>query len=161
MMRNKRLRKIIMGALVAVSIIGMNPVQANAAWKQDKYGWWYTEGNSWATGWRLIDGNWYYFNENGYMESDIAVDGYYLNKDGAYTLDEPISLTKAKSYLNLKGYSYPKYMEVSDLDENEENVQCYYIINDGYVVRRSTVAWFHYNKSTGVLIDGVTFERLN
>lgn len=30
-------------------------------WKCDSIGWWYKEANSWVTGWRLIDGNWYYF----------------------------------------------------------------------------------------------------
>ena len=46
--------------------------------------WWYTEGSSWATGWKLIDGNWYYFNSDGYMAHDTTIDGCKLGSNGAW-----------------------------------------------------------------------------
>lgn len=62
-----KLSKIIASALIAVSVFALNPTGANAAWKKDSTGWWYTEGNSWATGWRVIGGKSYYFESDGYM----------------------------------------------------------------------------------------------
>lgn len=51
--------------------------------------WWkyssrklYTEGSSWKTGWRNIDGKWHYFNACGYMEHDTLINGYYLDSNG-------------------------------------------------------------------------------
>lgn len=55
------------------------------SWKQNNKGWWYTEGNSYATGWKLIDGNWYYFYSDGYMAKNTTINGYYLNSSGAWT----------------------------------------------------------------------------
>lgn len=60
-------------------------------WKQDSKGWWYAEGNSYVTGWRLIDGNWYYFNPDGYMDCDTIIDDYYLGANGAWTDSIPNS----------------------------------------------------------------------
>ena len=98
----KRLRNLIASLLVAVSIIALNPIGASAKWEDDSTGRWYSEGNSWVTGWRHIDadmyyfdedgymktgwiqdgGNWYYLNDNGTMAKDIDVDGWYLNSNG-------------------------------------------------------------------------------
>lgn len=45
----------------------------NTAWKQNDAGWWFEESNSYAIGWRWIDGHWYHFDSNGYMEHDKGV----------------------------------------------------------------------------------------
>lgn len=77
--------------MISILIMGLSPIRAEAEWKQNNGCWWYTEGSSWAIGWRLIDGNWYYFNKYGYMEHDNTIDGYYLNSNGAWStniLDE-------------------------------------------------------------------------
>ncbi|OVE68270.1 cell wall-binding protein [Clostridium diolis] len=66
-MKKLKLTKVIASALVVASVLMLNPIGANAEWKQDKKGWWYSEGNSWATGWRVIDGSLYYFDTKGYM----------------------------------------------------------------------------------------------
>ena len=84
-MKNKRTTRVIASALAIASMIAMNPVGVSAAWRKDNNGWWYTEGNSWATGWRLIDGNWFYFYSDGYMAHDTTIDGYYLNSNGAWS----------------------------------------------------------------------------
>lgn len=83
-MRNKKVIKIISGALTIASMIAMNPIGANAEWKKNSTGWWYAEGSSWATGWRYIDGKWYYFDNSGYMLHDRVIDGYELGEDGAW-----------------------------------------------------------------------------
>ena len=68
-MKKLKLTKAIASALIAASVFALNPIGASAAWKNDSTGWWYTEGNSWATGWRVIDGKSYFFMPNGYMKT--------------------------------------------------------------------------------------------
>lgn len=66
-MKKSKLTKVIACALVVASVLLLKPIGASAEWKQDKNGWWYSEGNSWATGWRAINGGLYYFDSRGYM----------------------------------------------------------------------------------------------
>lgn len=84
-----KLTKLLAGTLVIASILSLNPIAANAEWKQDNKGWWYTEGSSWARGWRVIDGSLYYFEGNGYMvntSSNMFFDKEYgLNSSGQFT----------------------------------------------------------------------------
>lgn len=63
---------------------------AEDGWQVNDSGWWYqnSDGTYFANGWQEIDGNTYYFDENGYMKTGWAmIDGksYYFNEDG--TLD--------------------------------------------------------------------------
>ncbi|NRY58907.1 leucine-rich repeat domain-containing protein [Clostridium beijerinckii] len=84
-MKSLRLIKVIASSLFVASVLALNPIGASAEWKSDPRGWWYTEGSSWATGWRLINSKWYYFDSKGYMAKDTTIDGYYLNESGAWT----------------------------------------------------------------------------
>lgn len=131
-MRKTKLTKLLASSLIAVSLIALNPIGASAAWKQDNTGWWYTEGdNSWAIGWRNINGKWYNFDFNGYMKSNTTVDGNTLAasgeliKTGVGTLSKEdfnhegtdttnslkgfkniIDLFKSTNYINGWGYYY-------------------------------------------------------
>lgn len=64
---------------------GTNAAAVDGQWVKDNMGWYYAIGNSYATGWKNIDGNWYYFYSDGYMAYDTVIDGYYLNNKGAWT----------------------------------------------------------------------------
>ena len=44
--------------------------------------WRYRVNNSWAKGWQLIDGNWYYFYDNGDMMTNCTQDEYRAGEDG-------------------------------------------------------------------------------
>lgn len=84
-MKNLKLKKLVAVALVAMTITTVSPVGASAAWKQDSNGWWNTEGNSYSKGWRDINGSWYYFGPDGYMETGWINDGgkwYFLEASG-------------------------------------------------------------------------------
>jgi hypothetical protein len=85
MMRKFKLTKVIASSLVAVSVLVLNPIGASAEWRQDSKGWWYADGNSWYTGWKQIDGKWYFFYSSGYMAKDIMIQGYYLNSSGVWS----------------------------------------------------------------------------
>ena len=56
-MKRLKLAKGIASILAVVSIMALNQIGASTEWKKDATGWWYTEGNSWAIGWKNIDGN--------------------------------------------------------------------------------------------------------
>ena len=44
-------------------------------WEQDSNGWWYEYADgSYAIGWAMIDGYWYYFNQSGYMHTGWLFD---------------------------------------------------------------------------------------
>ena len=87
-MKKLKLTKVIASALIVASVLALNPIGANAEWKQDAKGWWYAEGSSWAEGFRVIDGSLYYFDPEGYMEhgkpNDFA-DQVGLNDNGQFT----------------------------------------------------------------------------
>lgn len=83
-MKKFNLTKIIASSLIAVSLLALNPIGASAEWKKDSHGWWFSEDSSWATGWKKIDGKWYYFYYNGYMAHDTTIGGYKLGSNGAW-----------------------------------------------------------------------------
>ena len=91
----KNFKRLLSSLLVVFSILIATPLQANAAWKNDSQGWWYTSGSKYLTGWQSLDGNWYYFYGNGYMAHDCWIGDYYLNSNGAWTLDIPTQTTTA------------------------------------------------------------------
>ena len=70
-MRTKR----ILAAVLTVIMIALIPISSMAdtlGWKgSDSSGWrYYTSSGSYVKNdWKKIDGNWYYFDSKGYMES--------------------------------------------------------------------------------------------
>ncbi|NFE84601.1 hypothetical protein FC754_10705 [Clostridium botulinum] len=104
----KKIKRFSLMLLAVITVVFVNPIKANAEWEQNNTGWWYTEGNSWSTGWRLINGNWYYFYSDGYMAHDTTIDGYYLNSSGAWT-NSTLTVDQAKQIaLNkVKEVRYP------------------------------------------------------
>jgi hypothetical protein len=96
------IKKLICGLLISVSIITVMPMGVSAEWREDSSGWWYTEGNSYCIGWKKIDGAWYYFGTDGYMEKGWIKDGawwYYLQDNGVM----------ATGKLTIKGNVYEFY----------------------------------------------------
>ncbi len=62
-----------------------NPAYCNGTWKCNSTGWWY-EDNGWYpySQWLKIDGYWYYFCSDGYMDYGEYRDGCWLNMDGSW-----------------------------------------------------------------------------
>lgn len=116
------IKKLICATAVSTSLLSLSPIAANAAWKQNNIGWWYTEGNSYATGWRLIGGKWYYFYSNGYMASNTTIEGYRLGSSGAM-IDDGVYYGSGAGYNgNIKvqvNVSSGKISNVSVISHNE------------------------------------------
>lgn len=85
-MKKKMLQSFIASITLVLGISLISPISASAAWKQDSNGWWNTEGDSYSTGWKLIDNSWYYFGSDGYMKTGWINDNgtwYYAGPSGA------------------------------------------------------------------------------
>ena len=55
------------------------------SWKNDSTGWWVEDSVGWypKSQWQKIDGKWYYFCADGYMDYSEYRDGCWLNADGS------------------------------------------------------------------------------
>ena len=56
------------------------------SWKQNETGWWVEDTLGWypKSQWQKIDGKWYYFLDDGYMDYGEYRDGCWLGDDGAW-----------------------------------------------------------------------------
>lgn len=131
--------KVITIVAVAISIIALNPLGVSAAWKQDDTGSRYIEGNSYVTGWKNIDNNWYYFDNKGYMKkgwiSDNGswcylydngqratlevIDGYFVNSSGVYT--NTITSSEARQLISKEDSNY-----ISKITDHETRLSTEY-----------------------------------
>ena len=68
---------------------GTQDYTAKAIWKNDANGWWLEDENGWypKSQWQKIDGKWYYFTADGYMDYSEYRDGCWLGSDGAWVED--------------------------------------------------------------------------
>jgi hypothetical protein len=122
-----KLIKVISSLLIAVSLLALNPIGASAEWRQNRTGWWYAEGSSYAIGWKLIDGKYYYFSNNGYMMHDTYIDGYELSSDGAWVVTTPTASTTT----NTTTFDVQQLQIISGLYTTKSLLSCK---NDGTVV---------------------------
>ena len=74
------------------------------SWKSNSTGWWVEDKSSWwpSSQWLKIDGSWYYFTSDGYMDYGEYRDGCWLGSDGAM---DPNSVNGAW-HLDGKGWYY-------------------------------------------------------
>ena len=80
------------GSMAKDTWIGTYYVDGSGAWvvegwQNNGYGWWYQRANGTYphNEWEIINGIWYYFDENGYMLADTTTpDGYYVDINGAW-----------------------------------------------------------------------------
>lgn len=120
----QKFKKLITGFITFVALFAITPITAHAEWKSDNKGWWYTEGSSYDTGWKLIDSNWYYFYSDGYMATNTKIDGCYLDSDGVWTNSVPATT----SYSNNSGNSSASTSSNYSGDYQSQTV---YVSNNG------------------------------
>lgn len=90
-------KKVLVSLAVGLSLLSATPVFAGQ-WKQNSTGYWYQndDGSNPAGSWKSIDGKWYYFKSDGYMNTGwIKVNGqwYYCESSGEMrTADLPTNV---------------------------------------------------------------------
>ena len=103
------------------------------SWKQNATGWWVEDTKGWyaQNSWQKIDGKWYYFLADGYMDYSEYRDGCWLGADGAWVEEyyggHWMSDSTGWWYADSSGW-YPQnqWLWVDG--------SCYYFGSDGYML---------------------------
>lgn len=174
-MMSKSLKKLTAGIITMAAIFAVNPIVAHAEWRQDPTGWWYADGDSWYTGWKQVDGKWYYFMNDGYMAHNCYISNkYHLNSSGVwdstiqgFTIQRPSNWTRMtssddKTYYkiddagtgmneliaNLQGKSEKDSMdEVTNMLKNRSDVQNLAISSQTFNGKSAQVIDYKYSNS--------------
>lgn len=147
----KILKRTIATLVAAICIFAVNTVGVNAEWKKDTRGWWYSEGSSWAVGWRNIDGKWYYFYDDGYMAECTTKDGCYVDEQGAWVDDSSFNTSAAKAIQLVKDKYFPDtnrsnfYVRAEGFDGENWTIHAM----DDFYDHTATAGWYYVNKDTG------------
>lgn len=167
-MKKLKLIKVIASSLIAISVIALNPIAANAEWMQDSNGWWYSEGSGYATGEKRINEKGYYFDSNGYMTTGWQmVNGQwrYYDKNGCIKTGWLQDGNKLYYISPLANYML-----------KNQYINGYYLNGDGVATMCTKVGDYEIDKGTGTLvryngndasvvvpktIDGVQIKRID
>ena len=98
----KKTMKVLCAALAGTILFAMPAFAAEGEWRSNGRGWWWerSDGSYPADQWVWIDGNGdgvaecYHFDIDGYMDSDIVIDGQRINWDGALTNAAGVVMTR-------------------------------------------------------------------
>lgn len=111
-------KKLILSSLLVVSVIGVMPTAASAAWKQDKnknYNW--VENGIKSKGWKQINGDWYYFKEDGSMTTqwlEYNGDWYYFWTNGMMASNSWLKNNGMWYYFDGSGKMIDKKIDIGD-----------------------------------------------
>ena len=77
----KKLITLIVTMVLCLSTMVSTTFAAEGTWQIDNNGWWYQkyDGSFCINEWTNIDGDWYHFDEAGYMTIGWYFDGGYWN----------------------------------------------------------------------------------
>ena len=109
----------------------------SGSWKQNSIGWWFEDESGWypTNAWMKVDGYWYYFDSNGYMESSCYRDGYWLTASGAMDSNYSGSWKSDSNgwwYSDSSGwYPWSQWLKI--------NGAWYYFYSDGYMAVSTTI----------------------
>jgi len=99
------------GNMTAYAAEYTTPTSYETRWElqSDKVTWKYKENGVYMTGWKLVDGKWYYMNEQGIMLSNTWIQGmYYVGADGAMLTN---TITPDGYYVGSDGAWIPNYTQ--------------------------------------------------
>ena len=132
---------------------------ASNGWVRTEMGWMYNENGKPVTGWKRIDGKWYYFEANGVMQmgwKQISGKWYYLHTDGAMRtgwrqIDGKWYYLRSNGEMATSEWRQDKVgkwyylrsngeMEVSQMRKGNDG-NSYYLGTDGAMVTNSNIVW--------------------
>ena len=152
----KKFKKLSLVMLAFMLIAIANPIGASASWKRDNSGWWYTEGSSWSTGWRSIDGSWrYFYPQSGYMAIQTTVDGCYVNDNGEWVDDSnfKVKALNAEQLVRQKYYSdnAVAHTRCSGFDGSKWTIRVY----EDNEFKTTNIGWYYVDINTGKITNMV------
>ena len=91
------------------------------------------------TGWKAIEGSWYYFHSDGHMASSEWMDGYWLSGDGTWTYEGVGSW-----YSDGTGWWFADSSGWYPVNQWQKiNGRWYYFDGSGYMVTNRTVDGYY------------------
>ena len=116
------------------------------SWKCNSTGWWVEDTLGWypVSQWLKIDGKWYYFTDNGYMDYSEYRDGCWLGSDGAWVEEYYGAQWKSDSngwwFEDQSGwYPQSQWLWIDG--------KCYYFKADGYMATNCYIDGYWLNAS--------------
>lgn len=110
-----------------------------STWANINGNWYYFDSNGWMlTDWNLIDGNWYYMYDSGAKATDTWIDDYYVDQNGIWIPGWP-----KPEWINCNGKWWYRHSDGSYTRSNWETINglTYYFDSDGWMV----TGWLLYN----------------
>ena len=145
------------------SIVGyiVPPEEDESGWKHDDTGWWWRrkDGSYPTAKFEAVDGNWFYFNDNGYMYANQWLhhtDGnwYYFDQSGAMATGWK-KIAEKWYYFDVEGAMKTGWVKYKDtwyyLDAKEGNM-----VSNAFVQSADGTGWY-YIKPDGTLADKPEF----
>ncbi len=153
-MKRKAIKKIIVLILTSSTILSLNTEIVQAVWKKDSQNVWsWTENGVKATGWKLIDGKWYYFHSNGNMATGWIKDGgkwYFLSSSGAMVTGWLKDIDGKWYHLSVSGAMDTGWLKDTD-------GKWYHLSSSGAMVTgwfNDTDGKWYYLNSSGAMVTG-------
>lgn len=160
-------KKLMLIAISCILLINTAIISQAAEWKQDNTGWWYQndDGSYPINEWKWIDKNndgleeSYYFDRNGYLSMNISIDGYQVNSEGAWIVDNIVQTQSINLLNDKKEFSIPMFTDANpELVSREIPLDDYAYAYDmsGYQSRNisSVMASYSiYMKKLGYVVD--------
>ncbi len=167
----KLITTFFMAAVISV-LAAASAFAAAGVWLEDENGYWWqrTEGGYPANEWRWIDGNGdgvaecYHFNTQGYMDANTWVDGYYVDKDGAWC-ENGSRQTKLGEYDEWLDLYYGKDIYSPELPQINSEIYGTYrmatelVDSSISIVKESNGETYLYFKVQGVHEDGSSADQ--
>ena len=125
-------------------------------WRRNSRGWWYEDTRGWypKNQWQKIDGKWYFFDKDGYMESNAYRGGYYLTGSGAW--DGKAKVTGWKK--DAQGYRFILTGDSGPANQWKKiNGTWYFFKKNGYMAANEFVKGYWLNKN-GAMEEGTTYS---
>lgn len=102
-------------------------------WVKTEMGWMYKENGKLVTGWKQIDGKWYYFESTGVMQTgwkQVSGKWYYLHTDGAMRTDWK-QIGGKWYYFHTDGAMRTGWKQIGD--------KWYYLYEDGHMAKSEKI----------------------